>query len=195
MSWEELRKEWEKYNENLSKLPILEEEQIRRVLNSKTAFKLNVLILYKLFFALSLGYIGIWLMVDYKLFIYDYRYLLPFIILFIIYFGSSAFYFYRVHAIYKIKKNRNTYDKKDFIKIITTLQLFEKWEWVITLGICCPLLLICAPIVISKVQNDINFYENIDSYIPGIIFSAVVSIIPAFFLYRRTCKWINRIGI
>ncbi len=193
MSWEELRKEWEKYNENLSGIPILEEEQVRNMLQSKTATKLNIVILYKLVFALSFGYFAVWLMTNYTLYTDDYRYLIPFILLFLIYLGSSVFYFHRVQALYKVKKNRNTYNKEDYIKSITTLQLFEKWEWIIVLSAACPLLIVCAPIVFSKILDRPDFYDNVDSYML-IVFSipVLISIIPGFYLYRKTCKWINQ---
>ncbi len=189
MDLEKLKSVWKKYTEKLPMEPLTQEEAIKIAIHKKVMNRVNYLIFIKAFLAISMGISFFYFASYYYLYINDYKYTIPFIIVSIILLVSFVFYVYWVILMLKININTNTLVL--YAKAIGKIRLAEKWEMLISLIVAVPLMLICLPPLTSLMLNRIDFYTNMNLYLPKMLLIAVLSVIGGLLYYWKNYRIIK----
>ncbi len=191
MNLEEFKMQWQQYDEKLSKLIIIQQKTVNKIITSRIFTLLDRLKTKKIVMGLFCGTVLFYLIANYSLYINDYRYCIPFIVVSLIFTISLAYYAKMVLLIHSFNLNSHTIVACQHK--ISKIKINEKREGYLSLMVACPLLLICLPPLTSITFNRLNFYENLTAYLPGLVIAAIIAAAYGIYIYKRNIKIIKDI--
>ncbi len=182
---------WEKQDKELSQLFILQEKAVKELIDSRKVTYCEKMLRNKSFMLLFCGIVLVYLIANIQLFVAESKYLIPFIVLVVLFLISIMWYLKSI-AILRIV-NKPTSSTIDVASAVQKLKKRELLEMILSFVVALPLLVGCLPPITSKIFNRLDFYTHISSYLPVMVVGIVLSIIVGLIYYYLNSQRIKMI--
>lgn len=189
IDFEKIEKMWATQNERLSKVNILQENTVQMLIHSSRATQCGRLGRNKVFMLTLCGIALFYLISNMAKFVYDIKYLIPFVVLSTL-LATSIVGYMKTLSIIKVVSDPSSQTSVVYDSV-KKLRRREKKEMVISFIVALPLLLFCLPPITSRLFNRLDFYSNFMAYLPAMVIGAILSLIVGVLYYYHNMRRID----